>query len=290
MKKQLFFIATLLCILFSSCSVEKIAIAGSGWQEIAIVDKKTGAIEWKHQLADGEECNDIEVTPHGDILYAYGHGARLIKRDHSTIWDYKANEKEEIHTVSRLKKGGYLVGVCGDPARIVELDSKGNVTKEVKFRTMNFDIHNQFRHIEKNDSNIYLIPLMDKKKIMRVTPEGNYKGNLAVGFEAYMAKTLENKKLVISCGKDKLFLVLDPLRPQVDKTIYTREVKGASLRFVGEIHLCKNGNIYIANGNLQDDEISSSLLIEVDPLCNVVWSLPFNREIKNITSVYQFFE
>ena len=62
MKKQVIFLA----LLVSCCSCmkkEKLIIGGSGWQQIAIVDKASGEIEWNHELEPDEECNKVEVTP-----------------------------------------------------------------------------------------------------------------------------------------------------------------------------------------------------------------------------------
>lgn len=54
--------------------------AGWLWMEkIVVLDKNSGTIEWEHALASQEDCNDVELTRGGNILYAYRGGARLIK-------------------------------------------------------------------------------------------------------------------------------------------------------------------------------------------------------------------
>lgn len=85
----------LLALLFLSCSLhlsaqEKLVLAGSGNPAVMIVDKQSGAVEWKHALEKGEECNTVAVTRQGNILYSYKKGAKLIGTDHRVIWDYKA--------------------------------------------------------------------------------------------------------------------------------------------------------------------------------------------------------
>ena len=290
MKKQLFLLVAILCLFLSSCKKEKLAIAGSGWQEIAIIDKKSGNIEWRHALDKDDECNDVEVTPEGNILYAYSKGARLINKNHETIWDYKAKENEEIHSATRLKDGGYMIAVCGIPARIVELDKNGNQTKEVLFQTLTFDINRQFRQVAKTDNDIYIIPLIEKRKVIQISPDGRNNGSIFIGHDLFSAKVLKNNNILVSCGSGGYFSEINPLHHSVDSAIVTSVIKGGSLLYVAEIIPYDNGNKLIANSNMYSNDKSQPLLIEIDENNEIVWSLPFNREIKNITSVYSFFD
>lgn len=289
-KKLLFLLTAILCICCSSCKKEKLAVAGSGWQDIAIIDKKSGAIEWKHTLENGDECNDIEVTPEGYVLFAYSKGAKLINRNHEIIWDYKAKENEEIHTATRLNDGIYMIAVCGDPARIVELDNTGNPVKEIPFHTIIFDTHKQFRQVTKTNSGTYLVPLIGKQKILQISPEGRNKGSIYTGTDLFSVKELKNSNLLASGGSNSRFIEINPAQQHRDSSIITNSVQGGSLLYVAEIIPYENGNKLIANSNMYSNDKSQPLLIEIDKNNDIVWSLPYNREIKNITAVYSFSE
>ena len=290
MKEQLI-IAAIVCFCFGACKNEKLAIAGSGWDEIAIINKNTGTIEWRHALDPGDECNKIEVTPEGHILFAYSKGAKLINRNHTTIWDYKANENDEIHSASRLKDGSFMIGICGEPARIVELDASGKQIKEITFLTLTFDIHNQFRQITKASDGTYLIPMLEKQKVMHLSSEGNNKGAYNAASGAFSVKVLNNNNLLVSGGNASRFIEIDPDFPYRANMLFTTEINGGVLRYVAEIILYKNGNKLIANSNMySNDKSPQPFLLEIDAENNVVWSLPYNRDIKNITAVYSFFE
>jgi hypothetical protein len=247
-------------------------------------------IEWTHPLESDEECNNVEVTPEGNVLYAYSKGARLIDRNHATLWDYKAGDNEEIHSVSRLKEGGFLIGVCGSPARIVELDNKGAQTKEIKFPTLIFNTHYQFRNIVKTDSGHYIVPLLDKHKIIRVTPEGQLKNLVFVAAEAHAVLLLDTGNLLVSCGSGGVIKEINPKDTHFERFIVTQELKGATLLYVAEIFQYPNGNRLIANSNMYSDDKSQPLLLEIDPNKEVVWALPFNKKIPNITAVFAFKE
>ncbi|MDR0697734.1 MAG: hypothetical protein LBG28_00725 [Tannerella sp.] len=290
MKKQFILLAAILNFCCYSCKNEKLAIAGNGWSEIAIIDKTSGLIEWRHRLEEGDECNDIEITPDGNVLFAYSKGAKLINRNHEIIWDYKAKENEEIHTATRLNDGNFMIAACGNPARIVELDKNGQQTKDISFQTATPDISRQFRQIAKNDTGTYFVPLTAKQKILQISPEGRYLGSLYVGYDVFSVKVLDNDNLLVSCGNDRLFAEVNPAKQHMNNMIVTNNVRGASMLYVAEIFLYKNGNKLIANSNMYSDDKSQPLLIETDQNNNVVWTLPFNKEIKNITSVYSFYE
>ena len=199
MKKQI--IISIILVLCCSCvKKEKLLIGGSGWQYIAIVDKSSGKIEWKHELAPGEECNKVEMTPKGHILYAYKQGARLIDRKHQIIWDYKAQEGEELHFVSHLETGDYLLAICGHPARIVELDKDGNPVKEITFNTAIPEVNNQFRQILKTPQNTYLIPFIGKFKISEMNENGRILKTVLCGGTPFSVKLIDEGNWLVSGG------------------------------------------------------------------------------------------
>ena len=91
-------------LLFPSCDdkQEKLLVSGCGWKQVSILDKVSGKIEWTHPLQPSEDCNDVELTTEGNILYAYTTGARLINRQQEILWDFKADEKEELYIEAQL--------------------------------------------------------------------------------------------------------------------------------------------------------------------------------------------
>ena len=287
MKKQIIFLAIIL--LCCSCTKkEKLIIGGSGWQQIAIVDKSSGKIEWKHELAPNEECNKVEVTPNGHILYAYKQGAKLIDRKHQVIWDYKVDAGEELHYAS-FAKGNYVLAICGMPARIVELDNTGSPVKEIKFQTGIPNVDNQFRQIQKTDRNTYIIPLMGKYKVSEMNEEGRIINSILTGGTPFSVKLLDDGKWLVSCGEGRVLAEVDPETKGIIKRIETTDLNWSSLLFVAEAIRYENGNTLIANWNRNSYDRSQPLLIEINPSNQIVWRLPFNPEIISISTVFSFY-
>ncbi|MDR1337179.1 MAG: hypothetical protein LBK22_10160 [Tannerella sp.] len=286
MKKTLIYLALL--FICSACGKkEKLLIGGPGWPQIAILDKASARIEWSHPLTPEEECNDVEMTPRGEILYAYRGGARLITRKHQTVWDYRAGEPEAVYTATCLDSGHYLLAIAGVPVmRIVELDGQGVPVRELTFRTATQDITRQFRHILKTPQHTYLIPLTDKHKIVELNEDGKAIRSIYSGGDPVGVVLAENGNWLVSGGDSRCILEIQPEARTTVKTVGTKDLNYGSLTHVGEIIRYKNGNTLIANR----DEKTQHALLEISPENKVVWSLPYVREISNISTVYSFFQ
>jgi hypothetical protein len=69
-----------------------------------------------------------------------------------------------------------------------------------------------------------------------------------------------------------------------------KELKGGLLLNPAEVRFCGKDNLMIANSNLFSDNKTQPLLLEINDHYEVVWSLPLNTEIKNITTFFPFKE
>lgn len=266
---------------------EKLLIAGCGWRQIAVVDKQTGRMEWEHFIGKGEDCNDVELTKEKNILYAYTSGARLITPSQQIVWDYRVKAKEEeLFTATQLPSGGYLLAICGHPARVVELDRKGNVLKEVRFETGIERVHNQFRQIEKTTRGTYLIPLFATGSLIEIDAEGKVLNQIQIGGTLFSVKQLKKNKLLVACGDGHKWVEVDTRSWQVIRTVSSDDVPGVALLFVAEPYRLPNGNTLICNWNGHSKDKSQPKMIEVDRKNRVKWQLIDHGAIKNVSAVY----
>ncbi|MDR0757489.1 MAG: hypothetical protein LBF85_06570 [Tannerella sp.] len=289
MKKKIVYLT-----MFMACCAcskqEKLLVGGPGWQQIAIVDKNSGEMEWKHSLAPDEECNDVDMNRKGEILYAYKQGVKLIRRDGEVVWDYKAREKEEAYTACVLKSGNYMIALSGMPARIVELDGKGETVKEVKFNTATPDISRQFRRIRKTPQDTYLVPFMYKRKVSEINGEGHFLRSVLCSGSPNSVELAENGNWIVSCGDTRLFHEIDPQKKKIVKTVETTKLNWGTLLHVSELVRYKNGNTLIANSSMESNDKSQPLLLEIDSTNHIVWRMPFSPSIGNVTAVRSFYE
>jgi len=279
----------LMSIFLFSCQVnEKLLISGCGWDKVAIVDKTTNTIEWIHQLQKGDDCNDVEITKAGNVLYAYKGGARLVSKSQELIWDFRVENEQELYTATELPSGEFLLGVCANPSRIITLDAKGNKTKEQNFDSGIAKVHVQFRQIYPTANNTYLIPLMGKGEVIELTQKSEVIRRIDVGGNPFSVKVLHDGNWLVACGDAHRFVIADPDKQLVVKTVSVNDLTGVSLLFVAEVLNFKNGNVLIANWNGHSSDKNQPKLVEIDTKNRVVWKLATLEAITNISAVHSF--
>jgi len=279
----------LLVVISCSCTVsEKLLIGGCGWDKVAIVDKKSNTLEWIHQLQKGDDCNDVEITKAGHVLYAYKGGARLITRNQDVIWDFKVEKGQELYTATELPSGEYLLAVCAIPSRIITLNSKGEKIKEQNFDSGITNVHGQFRQILPTRENTYLIPLMAKGEVIELTQTGEVVRRVMVGGNPFSVKLLPDGNWLVACGDAHKLVIVDPEKQTVKQTIAAEDVSKVALLFVAEINNYPNGNVLISNWNGHSKDKDQPKLFELDSKNQVVWTLAPNDQITNISAVYSY--
>jgi hypothetical protein len=279
-----------LCILFMlisslSFSQEKLLVAGSGWPQIATIDKTTGEIEWSYTLEKGTECNDIEQVGNKKVLISYSKGAKLITKKHKEIWNFPVEQGEQLFTATELDNGNFLLGVCANPIRLITLNSKGKKIHEQNFDLEVKGVHGQFRQILPTKNGTYLIPILARGEVIELSKSNKVLKRIKVDGNPFSAKILANGNWIVACGDAHKLVIIDPKKEEVIQTISNDDVKGAELLFVAEVHQLENGNILFANWNGHSKDKSAPKIIEIDKNNKVVWTLPNNENIKNISAI-----
>lgn len=295
MMRQVLGIALALLLIVGVCiscetKKEKLLVSGCGWNQVVILDKGTGQIEWSHQINVGEDCNDAEITKEGNILYAYTKGARMITRSQDVVWDFQSKPGEELFTATQLPSGHYMLAICGNPSRIIELDPKGKQISELLFDTDISGVHDQFRQIVQTSSGTYLIPLMGKGEVIEMNKKKEIVNRVTCGGNPFSVQVLKNGNWLVACGDAHNFVEIDPVSKLIVDKVDSNDLPGYSLLFVAELVRLANGNTIICNWNGHTQDKSQPLLIEITPGKDVAWTLPKHPGIINISTAYSFKE
>ena len=260
-----------------SAPQNKMLIAGSFWDTIAVVNRSAGdQIEWKYGLPAGSECNSVEIIPGGDVLLSYKKGASVIKRDAAAtiVWDYTdVADTAELQTATRLSDGGYLLAICGTPARIVELDSTGTqVRKEVRYDLGIQPAHAQFRRVSKAANGNYLIPIITTGKVLEIKDDSTLVKEYNVGGTPFAVQELPDGNLFVALGDGHSAVEIN----RADGSVISQidNVPGVPLHFVAQSMRLENGNTLLSNwqGHLPAEQQTAPQLVEIDPTGAVVWS------------------
>lgn len=288
MKKGLILLA-LLIVTSLSAQENYLLVGGSGWNQIALIEKESAKVLWTHPLGEREENNAVVAAPHGNVLYSYKGGAKLINLKHEVLWDYPAPAGTELHTATTLPGGGFLLGYCGHPARLIELNAKGEVKHEVAFETGIAKAHGQYRQAIKSKKGTYLVPLMGKRAVIELDNQGRELNRWAVEGGPFSVLEQDNGNLIVACGDAHMYVeIARESGKMVRKTDNAAiAASGCEFNFVAQIERLCNHHMLVCNwnGHLKNTQTIQPSLLEIDSESRVVWTLKENKEIGRISAV-----
>ena len=240
-----------------------------------------GSIEWQVEAKNPQDC---WLLPNGNILFAYIGGAKEVTKDKQVAWEYKATEKVECHAAQPLPNGNVLVVECGT-SRIIEVDRKGEIAKEIKLTTApEVKLHNQFRGTRKTAEGHYLVCFKGEGKIVELDGNGKVLREVKVPGDPHEVVRLPNKNLLITCGDGHKVVEVDP----ADKVVWElneNDLPGNPLRLMAGCQRLPNGNtlfcVYLGHGHIGEQP----MVIEVTPDKKVVWEFADHAHFKTINQI-----
>lgn len=263
----------------------RIALAGSGTDSVYVIDKVSQKVVMVIALPERDaECNSVEVDKNESVLFSYRRGARLVSKHGNVVWDMvRENEAEEVQTASVIGNGQYLLGVCGHPSKLIEVNVDGNKTKIIKFETKIDNTHNQFRQVKKAKNGNYLVPLMGRNETLEIDGNGDVVKIYPVG--GFSVVELIGGNLMISTGGK----IVEISRESGDVVTQLNVPKGS---FITEANFLPNGNLLVSNWQGHNVETAQLewMLVEIDNkgMGAVVWEFKDNSRIKNVSALHQY--
>ncbi|MDO5981122.1 hypothetical protein [Flavivirga spongiicola] len=284
-------VSVVVCIVYSflicSCSTTKsnYYIGGSGWKEIALVDNQ-GTKLWSHQLEEGQECNSVNQFSKGKVLYSFRQGAKLIDQNHQVLWEYLCDESSEVQSASLTDEGNILLGICGNPAKLLEFSSDGEKIVDISFETGIKNPHGQFRKISKTANGNYLVPLLGKKLVFEIDARGKVVRQVKTGIFVFSLVVLKSGNWLLSCGDTHKMREINPNTGAVVWELKEHDLAGVPLRFVAEAIRLKNGNTIICNwGGHAGDEKKVAQVFEIDADKNLIWKIEDYKNFGNVSTL-----
>lgn len=263
-------------------------VAGSGTKTISILQKSTKNNIWSHALESNQECNSVAMNKKGEILYSYKQGAKLINLNHEVIWDYKSGNNTELQLAAVLPDGGYLLGICGSPAKIVELDKNGKVRKELSIDLKIEHPHGQFRMISKTKNGNYILPILGTGEILEIDGTGKEVNRFKLNIGCFSTLEQKNGNLMASGGDSHQLITIDRKSGAIIEKITEKQLPGVSLLFAAQVIQLKNGNHLICNwhGHNNVAGVDEPQLIEIDNNRQVVWTLNDKKQFDKISTCF----
>jgi len=128
-------------------------------------------VVWESSKMPGA-CQDAWLLPNNHVLLSGGNQVREITADHRVVWQYEAPKDTpvEIHNCQPLPGGGALIGE-GGTCRLLELDTKGKITKEIKL-SLGGNAHSHMRQVRKTPAGTYLVTAAGENNIREFDAQG----------------------------------------------------------------------------------------------------------------------
>jgi hypothetical protein len=267
----------------------KHSVLTQGKKKLAIVDGD-GKVQWEMKWGG---IHDIHLLDSGNILTREGRSkvVEIDPKSKKVVWDYDSavmngnqEKKVEVHGFQRLADGTTMIAESGT-ARIIEVDAKGNLKKQIKLKVNNPHPHTDTRLVRKLENGNYLVchegdgilreydgdgkvvwdyevPLFDK-------PTAGGHGPEAWGNKLFAAVRLKNGNTLIATGNGHSVIEVTPEK-KIVWHLKQNDLPNITLAWVTTLEVLTNGNIVIGNCHAGPGQ---PLLVEVEPKTKkVVWT------------------
>src|SRR5688572_24284408 len=166
-------------------SSRRVLAADYSKKRIAILDD-AGKVHWEHKI---DNIHDLHMLPSGNILFQTSM-TRLLevdpKNNNKVVWEYDAGKmngnegkRVEVHAFQRLPDGTTMIAESGI-GRIIEVDAKGNIVRQVKMKVAKPDPHRDTRLVRRLESGNYLVCHEGDGAVREYSPKGDVVWEYAV--------------------------------------------------------------------------------------------------------------
>ena len=241
-----------------------------------------GKILWQHACQHPQDC---WVLPNGNYLFCHSGGALEMTPDDKVAWEYKADEKTEIHACQPLPDGRVLV-VENGPCRILEIDRAGKIAKEIKLTPppANVKLHDQFRGTRKTKEGHYFLCRKGEHAVEELDGDGKSLRRIPVPGDVHECLLLPNGHLLIACGEGHKVEELDA-NLKVVWELNQNDVPGNPLQLMTGFQRLPNGNTifcnYLGHGHLGQQPH----FFEITPDKKVVWEFADHEHFKTVNQI-----
>lgn len=249
-------------------------VADYGGNKVAMVDA-AGRIIWQH-AAQGAQ--DVWRLPNGNILFSHLRGAMEVTADQKkqVVWEYRTEAPNEVHNCQPLPDGNVLIGECGS-RRLIEVDRRGRIAKEIKFETATTRVHMQIRLVRKTPAGTYLVAFYQEGVAREFDGDGNILRTFKGVRNVWGAIRLSNGNTLLSCGDGHALVEVDP----ADRIVWQlneNDLPDNPLRFVAGVQRLPNGNTIVCNWLGHGFTGKQPQILEVTPDKRIVGQLFDNAQ------------
>ena len=285
MRKTIFFLLFLTMLPLSgwtqeqnvdhSLSRHNFFYAGQSKQRRMFIVKE-GQVAWAYQdqLLRGE-ISDAVLMSDGHILVAHQYGVAEVAEDGQTIWQYKAPEGTEIHTIQPIGRNHVVFVQNGKPAKVVVMEIPSlRIMREFELPVSEKgSVHGQFRNARLSSRGTLLIANMALGCIQEYNSNGKEVDHWN-GFLPWSVQELPKGNLLITGRKGHIQEIT-----RMGETIWEMNTTDYGVTQPQKTVRLKNGNHLINNWYNEWNKTPMDTLhapvqaVEIDKDGQLVWEL-----------------
>jgi hypothetical protein len=250
-----------------------------GGNMIYLVDAEGHAI-WQYPA---QRPMDVWILPNGNILFSHVKGVKEVTLLKSVVWEYKTAPENEIHACQPLPEGTVMIAESG-PMRIIEVDRKGAITRDVKLTSKQTHPHRQMRCVRKLVGGDYLVGQILEDVLREYDPTGKIVREIPQK-QAYGGIRLPNGNTLMGTGDAHSIVEIDPQGKTVWE-INENDLPGNPLRFIAGMQRLPNGNTVVCNWGGHGHVGEQPQIFEVTRDKKVVGEIFDFTQFNTITGVY----
>jgi outer membrane protein assembly factor BamB len=228
-----------------------------------------GTILWEFPHAS----RDGWVLPNGNVLLALNKSAKYpnggvaeVTRAGKIVFDFQGTQSE-VNTVQEVGRDRILLTEAGEHPRLLEIDRKGNIHKDVPLQAQTKDHHLQTRMSRKLKNGNYLVPQLLDQVVREYTPQGKIVWEAKTPHWAFTAIRLDNGNTLTGCTLGDLTVEFDK-KGKIVWQVTNDELEGHPFNDCCGVQRLPNGNTVITSHHAQGNEVK---LTEITREKKIVW-------------------
>jgi len=243
-----------------------------------------GKVVWTYSTGKGWEYDDVWLLSNGHVLFSRMQYAAEVTPEKKVVWRLDAPKGAEIHSVQPIGLDKVLVMQNGSPAKLMIINKQTGameVEHTLSPELTGTGVHGQFRRVRITARGTYLLPLLQKNKIVELDRNFNEIWSYNI-LSPWAAIRLKNGNTLISDERDELAREVNPR----GETVWEFKLSELppELGFSGS-----QSCVRLANGNTifcsRADAGKRPQLVEINPDRKVVWALKDWRDLGPATAV-----
>jgi hypothetical protein len=230
-----------------------------------------GKVLWSYP----KPTRDGWVLPNGNILLAIGGkpgGIVELTRENQVVFEWTGTQ-DEVDTAQRLRDGNTMTTEAGPKPRLLELNPKGEIVKELALSSQRDNTHMQQRMSRRLRNGNYLVPHLWDRVVKEYTPDGKVVWEVKTPNMPFTAIRLRDGNTVIGCTWGNMVIEVD-LKGAIVWQADNDNVPGKLFDDCCGVQRLPNGNTVITSYRSAPNKVK---LTEITREREVVWTYTDDR-------------